>query len=168
MAPRYRVTLTRAERKSLEALSTTGTRAAKTILHARALLLLDAGEDGPQWLVSDVADSLGMVPRTLERLKRRFVEEGLEASLQRKERETPPRKIVFDGAFEARLLTVACSAAPAGRTRWTVRLLAEKLVEMQIVPAVSAMTVCKALKKMNFDLTSASTGKSRRTATRSS
>ena len=59
-----------------------------------------------QWLVSDVADSLGMVPRTLERLKRRFVEEGLEASLQRKERETLPRKIVFDGAFEARLLTV--------------------------------------------------------------
>ena len=168
MAPRYRVTLTRAERKSLEALSTTGTRAAKTILHARALLLLDAGEDGPQWLVSDVADALGMVPRTLERLKQRFVEEGLEASLQRKERETPPRKIVFDGAFEARLLTVACSAAPEGRTRWTVRLLAEKLVEMEIVPAVSAMTVCNALKKMNFDLTSASTGKSRRTATRSS
>lgn len=168
MAPRYRVTLTRSERKSLESLSTTGTRAAKTILHARALLLLDAGERGPQWLVSDVAEALGMVPRTLERLKQRFVEEGLEAALQRKERETPPRKIVFDGAFEARLLTVACSAAPEGHARWTVRLLAEKLVEMEIVPAVSAMTVCNALKKMNFDLTSANTGRSLRTATRSS
>jgi hypothetical protein len=70
-----------------------------------------------------------------------------DASLQRKERESPPRKVVFDGDFEAKLLSVACSAAPEGRTRWTVRLLAEKLVELDIVPSVSAMTVCNTLKK---------------------
>ena len=168
MAIRYRVTLTQEERDDLERFSKTGTKSARSVLLARALLLLDAGELGPHLPEQQVSQAVGLSCRPLERLKKRFVEEGLEASLQRKERETPPRKIVFDGAFEARLLTVACSAAPAGRTRWTVRLLAEKLVEMQIVPAVSAMTVCKALKKMNFDLTSASTGKSRRTATRSS
>ncbi|MDR1936431.1 MAG: helix-turn-helix domain-containing protein [Candidatus Accumulibacter sp.] len=168
MAPRYRVTLTQLERDDLEKRSTTGTRAAKTVLYARALLLLDAGEGGPKWQVSDVAQALGMVPKTLERLKRRFVEEGLEASLQRKERESPPRKVIFDGDFEAKLLSIACSEAPPGRTRWTVRLLAEKLVELKIVPSVSAMTVCNTLKKTNFDLTCTSTGKSRRMATRAS
>jgi hypothetical protein len=168
MAPRYRVTLTQSERDDLEKLSTTGTRAAKTVLYARALLLLDAGDGGAKWPVSDVAQALGMVPRTLERLKRRFVEEGLEASLQRKERETPPRKVIFDGDFEVKLLSVACSAAPEGRTRWTVRLLAEKLVELNIVPSVSAMTVCNTLKKTNFDLTCTSTGRFRRMAMRGS
>ncbi|GHU15919.1 hypothetical protein FACS189441_8050 [Betaproteobacteria bacterium] len=164
MVPRYRVTLTQPERADLEKLSTTGAHAAKTVLYARALLLLDAGDWGRKWQVSDVTEALGMVPRTLERLKRRFVEEGLEASLHRKKRETPPRKVIFDGAFEAKLLAVACSAAPEGRTRWTVRLLAEKLVELNIVPSVSAMTVCNTLKKTNFDLTCTSTGRSRQMA----
>jgi transposase len=168
MAPRYRVTLTQSERDRLESLSTTGRRAAKTVLYARALLLLDAGDGRPAWLVSDVAQALGMAPRTLERLKRRFVEEGLEASLERKERESPPRKLIFDGDFEAKLLAVACSEAPEGRTRWTVRLLAEKLVALNIVPSVSAMTVCNTLKKTNFDLTCASTGRFRRMAMRGS
>ena len=165
---RYRVTLTEAEREMLEKLSTTGVKAAKTILYARALLLLDAGAGGPSWKVADVANGLGMTTRTLEHLKQRFVEQGLEDSLQRKKRATPPRPIFFDGKFEARLIHLACSDAPAGRKRWTVRLLAEKLVELKIVPTVSAMTVCNTLKKTNFSLTSANTGKSRRTATRSS
>lgn len=168
MVARYRVTLTQEERETLEEMSSTGTRAAKTVLYARALLLLDAGEHGPKWRVADVSQALGMVPRTLERLKRRFVEEGFEESLQRKERETPPRALIFDGDFEAKLLALACSAAPDGRARWTIRLLAEKLVEMQIVPSVSAMTVCNTLKKTTFDLTCANTGRSRRTAMRSS
>jgi hypothetical protein len=162
MAPRYKVTLMSEERKMLEQISTTGVKAAKTILHARALVLLDAGEYGPRWKVADVADAVGMTSRSLEHLKERFVEYGLENALQRKKRETPPRAIIFDGEFEARLLQLACSEAPEGYARWTMRLLADKLVELKIVPTVSAMTICNTLKKMNLNLISANTGKFRR------
>ena len=165
MAPRYRVTLTPEERKNLEAISTKGKRAARTVLYARALLLLDAGEYGPKWLVANVAEALGMTSRSLEKLKKRFVEEGLPEAIERKQRETPPREIKFDGAFEAKLIALACSDPPEGRTRWTVRLLADKLVELKIVPSVSPMTVCNALKKMNLNLTSANIGKYRRIKT---
>ena len=153
MAPRYKVTLTKEERNELEAISTKGTRAARTVISARALLLLDAGEYGPKWIVARVAEALGKTTRSLEHLKKRFVEEGLTAAIERKKRETPPRAIQFGGAFEARLLALACSEAPEGRERWTVRLLAEKLVELKIVPSVSPMTVCNTLKKMNLSLT---------------
>ena len=153
MAPRYKVTLTKEERNELEAISTKGTRAARTVISARALLLLDAGEYGPKWVVANVAEALGKTTRSLEHLKKRFVEEGLTTAIERKKRETPPRAIQFGGKFEARLLALACSEAPEGRERWTVRLLAEKLVELKIVPSVSPMTVCNTLKKMNLSLT---------------
>jgi len=153
MAPRYRVTLTKEERKDLGILSTTGRRAARTILYARALLLLDAGEYGLNWLVAPVAEALGTTPRSLEHLKKRFVEEGLSAALERKKRATPPREIQFGGEFEAQLLALACSDSPEGKNRWTIRLLAEKLVELKIVESVSPMTVCNTLKKMNLSLT---------------
>ena len=99
-----------------------------------------------------MAAALGVTARTLEHLKERFVEEGLEAALERKPRSTP-RKVTFDGEFQARLTALACSPAPAGRSRWTVRLLAEKIVELQIAPAVSTMTVQRALKKTSCVLT---------------
>jgi len=153
MAPRYRVTLSMKERNYLEAISTKGKRAARTVLYARALLLLDAGEYGPKWIVSTVAEALGTTPRSLEHLKKRFVEEGLPASIKRKKRVKPPREIQFGGEFEAQLLALACSEAPEGRKRWTVRLLAEKMIELKIVPTVSPMTVCNTLKKMNLSLT---------------
>jgi hypothetical protein len=165
MAPRYRITLAKEERGDLEAISTKGKRAARTVLYARALLLLDAGEYGPKWLVAKVAEALGTTPRSLEHLKKRFVEEGLPNAIERKQRMTPPREIQFGGEFEAKLLALACSGAPEGRTRWTVRLLAEKMIELKIVPSVSPMTVCNTLKKMNLNLTSAGIGKSRRTKT---
>jgi len=163
MAPRYRVTLTEEERKDLEGISTKGKRAARTVLYARALLLLDAGEHGSKWLVAKVAEALGTTPRSLEKLKKRFVEEGLPEAIERKKRVTPPREIQFGGDFEAKLIALACSEVPEGRKRWTVRLLAEKLVELKIVPSVSPMTVCNTLKKMNLNLTSAGIGKFRRT-----
>jgi hypothetical protein len=162
MAPRYRVTLTAEERTELEEISSKGKRAARTVLHARALLLVDQGEFGPGWIVGRVAEAMGITSRSIEHLKKRFVEDGLTA-IERKQRETPPREIQFGGEFEARLLALACSKAPEGRTRWTVRLLAEKMVELKIVPTVSPMTVCNTLKKMNLSLTSASIGKFRRT-----
>ena len=165
MAPRYRVTLTKEERKELEAISTKGKRAARTVLYARALLLLDQGEYGPKWIVAQVAEALGRTPRRIEHQKKRFVEDGLSAAIERKKRTTPPREILFEGDFEAHLLALACSPAPEGRERWTIRLLAEKMVELKMAPSVSAMTVCNTLKKMSLSLTSASTGKYRPTKT---
>ncbi len=163
MAPRYKVTLTKEERKELEAISSKGKRAARTVLYARALLLLDAGEYGPKWFVEKVAEAVGMTARSLEHLKKRFVEEGLAVAIERKERLTPPREIQFGGEFEAHLIALACSEAPEGRSRWTVRLLAEKMVELQIVSSVSPMTVCNTLKKINLSLTKANTGRYRLT-----
>jgi hypothetical protein len=149
IAPRYRVSLTEEERRELEAIASKGKSAARTVLYARALLLLDAGEDGPKWIVARVAEALAVTPRSLEHLKKRFVEEGLAVALGRKIRVKPPREIRFGGEFEAQLLALACSIAPEGRKRWTVRLLAEKLVERAIVPSVSPMTAWNTLKKQN-------------------
>ena len=147
MKPRYRVTLTAEERKELEALTKTGKTSAKRFLYARALLLCDAAPDGPAWAVAQVAEAMGVTSRTIEHLKQRFVEEDLEAALQRRPANKPPREVTFDGAFEARLITLACSQAPEGRRRWTVRLLAEKAVELSLAPTVSHMTVQRILKK---------------------
>ena len=162
MPPRYRVTLTKQERKELEALTRNGKTGAKKFINARALLLCDAGPDGPAWTVANVAEALGVTSRKLEHLKKRFVEEGLEKALVRKTRVRPPRDIIFDGAFEARLIALACSKVPEGYQRWTVRLLADKAVELKFAPSVSHMTVQRVLKKMNLSLTSANTGKFRR------
>lgn len=165
MKPRYRVTLTAEEREELETLTRTGKTNAKRFLYARALLLCDAGPAGPAWTVADTAEAMGVTPRTIEHLKKRFVEEGLAAALERRKPDKPPREVTFDGAFEARLIALACSKAPEGRKRWTVRLLAEKVVELGFAPTVSHMTVQRILKKTNLSLTSGSTGKSRRRRT---
>jgi hypothetical protein len=162
MIPRYRVTLTPEERSELEAVTRNGKTTAKRFLYARALLLCDAGPGGPAWTVADAAEALGVAPRTIEHLKKRFVEEGLESALTRKQPEKPPREVIFGGEFEARLIALACSDPPEGRDRWTVRLLAEKAVELELAPTVSHMTVQRTLKKTNFDLTAESTGRSRR------
>jgi transposase len=160
MSPRYRVTLTKEERKELEAMTRRGKTHARRFIHARALLLCDAGADGPAWNVADVATALGVTSRAIEHLKKRFVEDGLEAALERKPREKPPREVIFDGAFEARLIALACSDVPEGHRRWTVRLLADKAVELRFAESVSHMTVQRVLKKTSLSLTSASTGKS--------
>lgn len=168
MKPRYRVTLTLAEREELEKLTKTSRTNGKRFLYARALLLCDAGPEGPGWTVADTAEAMGVTPRTIEHVKKRFVEEGLDAALERKWRAKPPREVLFDGAFEARLIALACSEAPRGRQRWTVRLLAEKVVELDLMPAISHMTVQRILKKTNLSLSSGSTGKSPRRKTRRS
>jgi transposase len=168
MKPRYRVTLTSEEREELATLTRTVRTNAKRFLYARALLLSDAGPEGPAWMVTDVSEAMGVTSRTIEHLKKRFVEEGLDAALERKRPDKPPRDVIFDGVFEARLIALACSNAPEGRKRWTVRLLAEKAVELSFASKVSHMTVQRVLKKTSLSLTSGSTGKSpRRRALRS-
>jgi transposase len=165
MKPRYRVTLTEQERQELEAMTKTTKTNARQFLYARSLLLCDAGLQGTAWTVADTAQAMGVTPRTIEHLKKRFVEEGLDTALERKQREKPPREVIFDGAFEARLIALACSKTPEGRRRWTIRLLAEKAVELSLAPSVSHMTVQRILKKTNLSLTSGSTGKSRQRRT---
>lgn len=152
MAPRYKVTLTQEERDELEALAKNGKTAAKKFLYARALLLCDAGEHGDPWKVAAIAEALGVSTRCIEKLKKRFVEKGFEQALERKARVRPP-KVTFDGEFDARLTALACSPAPDGRARWTIRLLADKVVELNYAESVSPMTIQRSLKKTNCDLT---------------
>jgi len=152
MANRYKVTLTQKERDQLTELTRNGKSPTAKFVYARALLLCDAGEFGDPWKVADVAAALGVTSRTVEHLKQRFVEEGLEAALARKQR-SRPRAAIFDGEFDARLTALACSQAPEGYQRWTVRLLADKLVELKIVESISLMSVQRSLKKTNCSLT---------------
>jgi transposase len=144
---RFIVTLTPDERVHLEALSRSGKRSARTITRARVLLLTDEGERGPGWADRQVAEALGCGRRTVERIRERFVAAGVDAALIAKARATPPRERVLDGAAEARLIALACSATPDGRKAWTLRMLADKLVEMEVVDAVSHETVRRTLKK---------------------
>jgi transposase len=147
MAIRYRVTLTDEERCKLESMCKTGKTNARKFMAARTLLLCDHASDSTPWSTVGIATALGISSRTVEHVKKRFVEEGFEAVLERKKREKPPRGIVFDGAFEARLITLACSKTPEGHSRWTVRLLADKAVELGYAQSVSHMTVHRILKK---------------------
>ncbi len=150
----YRITLTRKEREELEGMTRKGREAVRKVLYARALLLLDKGEAAKeQWQVDAVSSAVGMSDRTIEHLKERFVKHGLDAALERKKPCRPSRRLIFDGEFEARLTQLACSQAPDGRSRWTVRLLRDKLIELEIVPTVSVMTVHNTLKKKNLNLT---------------
>lgn len=144
----YKVTLTEEERDELVGIASKGRNTARKVIFARALLLLDEGEFSPgPWTVGDTARALGYTSRTFEHLKKRFVEDGLDAALERKERETPPRAIKFDGRFEAEVTRIACSAPPEGRSRWSIRLIRDHLIETAFVDTVSAMTICNILKK---------------------
>lgn len=143
---KYIVTLTDDERVELNALARTGKAAAYKITHARILLKADAAPGGPACQDQEIADALDVGVATIERLRRRFVEEGLQAALGRKQpsNRKPP---LLDGAAEARLIALACSAPPEGRVCWTLRLLADRLVELEVVPAVSYETVRRTLLK---------------------
>ena len=152
--PRYKVTLTEQERSMLKALIRKGKTTAFKNKHARVLLLCDAGEHAntEKLKVEEVAKVIGVTTRTIEHIKERFVNEGVDAAINRKPR-SRSRKIIFDGAFSARLTALACSAPPEGRARWTLRLLAEKVVELEIAPKVSPMSIYLTLKKTNLSLT---------------
>lgn len=144
---RYKVTLTAEERSSLQELIATGKAAAKKLTHARILLKADAAPGGPAWTDARIAEALEVNPRTVERLRQRFVEQGLDAALARKKQDRPSRPRTLDGKAEARLIAVACSQPPQGRVRWTLRLLADKLVELAVVDTVSTETIRRTLKK---------------------
>jgi len=146
---KYLVTLTDEERQVLHELTSAGKAAAFKQTHARILLKADQAEGGPSWPDERIAEALDVGRATIARVRQRFVEQGLEVALGRKQREHPGRLRKLDGRAEARLIALACSAPPQGRKEWTMRLLADRLVELEVVDTVSDETVRRVLKKTN-------------------
>jgi len=146
---KYKVTLTAAERQELSQLIASGKAAAQKLTHARILLKADAGPGGPAWTDQRIAQALEVNVTTVQR----FVEQGVEAALVRKKQDHPSRPPKLDGAAEARLIALACSAPPEGRKAWTLQLLADKLVELEVVDSVSYETVRQVLKKTSSSRT---------------
>ncbi len=146
MATRDRVTLDAAERADLQRLVGSGKGAARRLMPARILLKADQAEGGPGWNDDRIAEAVECSGRTVARVRGRFVEEGLEAALDRK----PTARTYLrkrDGAAEAHLIAVACGAPPEGRSRWTLRLLADRVVAAGFVEELSYETVRQVLKK---------------------
>ena len=147
MKKRYILNLTRAEREGLEQLVSRARVSGLT--RRRACILLKADDDLTD---QEIAEDMGVGVRTVERLRLRCVEEGVEASLKCKPHKNPSRPRKLDGASEARLVQLACSEAPEGRSGWTLSLLADKLVELKVFDSVSKSTIQRGLKKTNSSL----------------
>lgn len=144
----YQVVLSVAERAKLQGLVTTGSTTAHCAIHARILLKADTGPDGPAWTDAMIATALDVGLSTVARVRQSVVQDGLEAALQRKS----PFRIyerALDGLGEAHLIALACSDAPDGAGRWSLRLLADRMVELGYVETISHETVRQTLKKTN-------------------
>ena len=142
----YAVALTAAEREQLKDLIAAGTAPARKLTHARILLKADQGPGGPAWVDERIAEAVEVSQPTVSRVRKQYVQEGLEAALDRR----APTRVYerkLDGAQEARVIALACSAPPPGQARWSLRLLADKLVELEIVADISYQTVRRTLKK---------------------
>ncbi len=152
MAKKYVVALGAAERARLRTLVGQGQAPARRLTHARILLKADRGEGGPGWTDEAIAGALEVGLSTVARVRQAYATGGLDAALARK---TPEREYprTFDGEREARLIALACSAPPTGFARWSLRLLAERLVRLEVVPAVSHETVRRTLKQMSSSRT---------------
>lgn len=146
----YRVHLTAEGRTELEGLVNTGRGAAARLKRARILLLADDAQPNGGWKDADIVQALSTSVRTVERIRKECVERGMEAALHHRQPYKSRRK-VLDGAAEARLVQLACSEAPNGREVWTMQLLADKLVELEVVEQVSRETVRQTLKKTNLN-----------------
>ncbi len=151
MAKKYRVTLTAEERASLEQLIGRGKAAARKLAHARILLKADEGGEGPGWTDGQIAEGLEVGLATVARVRQRFVDEGLEAALvPRPSPRLYARKL--DGEGEAHLVALACATPPEGRKRWTLQLLADRMVAAGRVEELSYETVRRVLKKTSLSL----------------
>lgn len=152
MAKKYKVTLTGTERDELQAMISKGKADARKLAHARILLQADESEPGPAKTDEQIAAALNTSVRTIERVRQRFVEESLESALlPRPTKRIYARKL--DGEQEAKLIAAACSKPPAGKKRWTLRLLAEQMVELEVVDELSHETVRQTLKKTTLSRT---------------
>lgn len=151
MKKKYIVTLTDEERQRLQEMLSRGKAAARKLMHARILLKADAAPGGPDWPDGRIAEALDIGQATVERVRKEFVEEGLEAALERRK----PRRVYerkLDGDGEAHLVALACQEPPEGRSRWTLRLLADRMVALEYVDQLSYQTVRRTLKKTRSSL----------------
>lgn len=165
MSKKYIVSLTPFERQTLEQLTKTGKAAAYKINHARILLKADTHQEQGGWIDEAISKAVDISIPTIERVRRLFVEQGMEAALTRQPpRNTKPR--ILDGEQEAYLIALTCSQPPQGQARWTLRLLADRMVELGYVESVSHETVRQVLKKINSNLGSTNPGSFLRKQTR--
>lgn len=148
MKKKYPVILSETERDDLKRLIAAGTAPARKLTHARILLKADQSPEGPGWVDDMVAEAVEVSQPTVSRVRKQYVEEGLEAALNRR---APNREYhrKLDGKQEARLVGLACSEPPEGQARWSLRLLADKMVELEVVDDLSYQTVRRTLKKTN-------------------
>jgi len=162
---KYVVKLSDEERHRLIELVSKGKSPAKQQLKARILLKADASEAGEGWSDSRIMEALDASASMVYRVRQQLVEEGFEAVLSRKARLTPPIPKIFDGEKEAKLIALACSAAPEGRAGWTLELLANQAVQLKIVDSTSPSTVARTLKKTFSNRISRNNGSSRQMPT---
>ena len=147
MNKKYIVRLTEGERAALGQWVSKGKAAARKRTHAQVLLKADAGEHGPAWTDEQIVEAFELGSCTVQSIRKRFVEEGLDAAIERKKQCRPSRQRVLDGEKEAKLVAICCSEAPEGRTRWTLRMLGDELVRLEIVDSISHETIRQTLKK---------------------
>ena len=155
---KYLIWLTDEQRERIEAITRNGRASAKKIRHAQVLLWSDGNREGGRISSREIAERLGMHDNSVDRIRKRFVLEGEEPALNRKVREIPAIEPKIDGKVEAHLIAVCCGPPPAGRTRWTLSLLAGELKKRKLVTSVCAETVRKTLKKTNLSLGANSAG----------
>jgi transposase len=162
MPKKYRIKLSRSERSDLEKISRQQRVAASKKQRARIFLYCDENRAGGPLKDSEIAQQIGFSVSSIERLRKQCHEMGPIKSLERKQRATPPRKVIMDGEMQSQLMAQACSPPPAGHARWTLRLLAERLVELDLVEEISHETVRVGLKKTNCSLIAKSIGASQK------
>ena len=146
MKKKYIVTLMEEERRMLQEMLSRGKAAARKLMHARILLKADAAAGGPAWEDQRIAEALEVGRATVERVRQEFVEEGFEAALERRQ----PRRVYrrkLDGDGEAHLVALACQEPPEGHSRWTLQLLADRMVQLEYIDQISYQTVRRTLKK---------------------
>jgi DNA polymerase II large subunit len=152
MAKRYLVRLSEVEKKQLTSLLGKKVLACKKRMRAQVLLKADASVEGPAWIDSRIAEAFDVSVVTIEKIRKSYVLEGLEATIERKKQCRLSRQLVLDGQKEAHLVALCCGTVPAGHGRWTLSLLADKLVELKIVEKISKETVRQTLKKTSCSL----------------
>ena len=147
---KYIIKLSQEERDTLKKIITSGRGPARMFARARILLKADQGEHGPNWSDEKISDALDVTVQTIERIRKQFVEEGFDAVLSRRQYTQKVSRKKIDGNVEAHLIALSCSEPPKGYVRWTLRLLADKIVELGYVETISHEAIRQTLKKTNL------------------
>jgi Homeodomain-like domain len=147
---KYRIELSEEQRQELIEISKNGKKSAKQVNHANVLLMADAGAVAGRWRDEDISQALNMHINTVAGIRKKFVVEGVQPALQRKQRETPPTQSKMDGKQEAYLIAICCSNPPQGRVRWTIKLLTKELVSRKIIVSIGRETVRNKLNQIEL------------------